>query len=64
MTLKANVMEQDAWNFNDKFGIGDKEGNFVEQGNQFDAKDNHQYGRLNNFAKKMQCILNAWLQAI
>jgi hypothetical protein len=63
MTLKAHVMEQHVCKFNDKFGVGDKEESFIEQGHQIGAKDNHQYARLTNFTKKTESTLNARMQA-
>ena len=34
MTLKAHIIEYHVTKFNDKWGIGDKEESFVEQGHQ------------------------------
>jgi hypothetical protein len=63
MTLKAHVMEQHVCKFNDKFGVGDKEESFIEQGHQIGAKENHRYARLTNFTKKTESTLNARMQA-
>jgi hypothetical protein len=59
LTLKAHVIECHACPFNNKWGIGDKEESFVEQGHQVGAKDNSRYARLTNFVKKSESTLNA-----
>jgi hypothetical protein len=63
ITLKAHVMEYHLCTFNDKYGIGDKEESFVEQGHQVGAKENLRYAWLTNFEKKSASIINARLQA-
>jgi hypothetical protein len=52
MTLKAHVMECHACDSNDKYGTGDKEESFIEQGHQVGAKENSRYKCLTNFVKK------------
>ena len=56
-------MEYHVCSFNEKYGIGDKEESFVEQGHQVGAKENLRYARLTNFEKKSASIINARLQA-
>jgi len=63
MTLKAHVIECHACPFNDKWGTGDKEESFVEQGHQVGARDNSRYARLTNFVKKSESTLNARQQS-
>jgi hypothetical protein len=36
VTLKALVMKKHVCEFNDRWGIGDKEESFIEQGHQMD----------------------------
>jgi hypothetical protein len=52
ITLKAHIMEHHVCSFNDKYGVGDKEESFVEQGHQVGARENARYARLTNFKKK------------
>jgi len=40
VTLKAHIMEKHVCPFNNKWGIGDKEESFIEQGHQVGIKDN------------------------
>jgi hypothetical protein len=53
ITLKDHVMEYHVCSFNDKYGIGDKEESFVEQGHQAGATENSQYAWLTNFEKNL-----------
>ena len=63
VTLKAHIMEKHVCAFNDKWGIGDKEESFIEQGHQVGIKDNHCYAGLTNFEKKAASILKAGVAA-
>ncbi len=38
--------------YNDAYGVGDKEESFVEQGHQVGIKDDRKYYGLTNFCKK------------
>jgi hypothetical protein len=51
ISLKAHVMELHTCDFNDKFGVGDKEESFIEQGHQTDIKDDCHYCGLKNLKK-------------
>jgi hypothetical protein len=53
ISLKAHVMELHTCDFNDKFGIGDKEESFIEQGHQTGIKDDRRYCGLKNLKKKL-----------
>lgn len=59
MTLKAHIIEKHVCNFNEKWGIGDKEESFIEQGHQIGIKDNRRYAGLTNFEKKSASTLKA-----
>jgi hypothetical protein len=50
-------MEKHVRPFNNKWGIGDKEESFIEQGHQVGIKDNRQYAGLTNFEKKTASTL-------
>lgn len=52
VTLKAHVMEQYAVKQNNKYGLGDKEESYIEQGHQVGLKKNKRYQRITNFQKK------------
>ncbi len=43
ITLKAHVMEQHIVAYNNKYGVGDKEESFIEQGDQIGMKENQSY---------------------
>jgi len=55
LTLLAHVIEYHECPFHKKWGIGDKEESFVEQGHQVGAKDNS----ITNFVKKSESTINA-----
>jgi hypothetical protein len=59
MTLKAHIIENHVNKFNEKWGIGDKEESFIEQGHQLGMKDNRRYAGLTNFEKKSASTLKA-----
>jgi hypothetical protein len=44
-------MELHTCDFNDKFGVGDKEDSFIEQVHQTGIKDDHHYCGLKNLKK-------------
>jgi hypothetical protein len=43
VTLKAHVMGQHVVPYNNKYGVGDKDESFIEQGHQIGMKGNRQY---------------------
>jgi hypothetical protein len=49
--LKAQIMENDVCDFNKKWGTGDKEELFIEQGHQIGARESSRYIWLTNFVK-------------
>jgi len=55
--LKAHVMEKHVCPSNNKWGIGDKEESFIEQGHQVGIKDNQRYAGLTTFEKKTASTL-------
>jgi hypothetical protein len=57
VTLNAHIMEKHVCGFNKKWGVGDKEESFIEQGHQVGIKDNCRYARLTNFEKKTASTL-------
>ncbi len=57
-------MEKHVCAFNDKWGIGDKEESFIEQGHQVGIKDNHCYAGLTNFEKKTASTLKTRVAAL
>jgi len=57
VTLKAHIMEKHLCWFNNKWGMGDKEESFIEQGHQVGIKDNRRYAGLTNFEKKTASTL-------
>jgi hypothetical protein len=57
VTLKAHIMEKHVCLFNNKWGIGDKEESFIEQGHQVGIKDNRRIAGLTNFEKKTASTL-------
>ena len=57
VTLKAHVMEKHVSELNDKWGIGEKEESFIEQGHQIGVRDNRRYAGLTNFVKKTEATL-------
>jgi hypothetical protein len=59
VTLKGHIMEKHVCEFNDKYGIGDKEESFIEQGHQVGMKDYRQYHGLTNFEKKTVSTMKA-----
>ena len=52
VSLKGHVMEKHVCDYNDAYGVGDKEESFVEQGHQVGIKDDRKYYGLTNFCKK------------
>jgi hypothetical protein len=52
ITLKAHVMEQHIVVYNNKYGVGNKEESFTEQGHQIGMKENWRYHGVTNFQKK------------
>mgnify|MGYP000306260662 CR=1 FL=1 len=46
VTLKAHVLECHICDFHEKWGVGDKEESFIEQGHQVGIKDNRRYKTL------------------
>jgi hypothetical protein len=50
-------MEKHVCPFKNKWGIGDKEESFIEQGHQVGMKDNRRYAGLTNFEKKTASTL-------
>jgi hypothetical protein len=59
VTLKAHIMEKHVCDFNDKYGIGNKEESFIEQGHQVGIKDNRRYQGLTDFEKKTISTMKA-----
>jgi hypothetical protein len=57
VTLKAHIMEKHVCGFNEKWGVGDKEESFIEQGHQVGIKDNRRYAGPTNFEKKTASTL-------
>ena len=57
VTLKAHVMEQHVIVYNNRYGLGDKEETFIEQGHQVGLKENRRYQGLTNFHKKNGSLL-------
>ncbi len=57
VTLKVHVMEKHVSEFNDKWGIGEKEESFIELGHQTGVRNNRRYAGLTNFVKKMEATL-------
>ncbi len=57
MTLKAHVVEKHVNDFNMKWGLGDKEESFVEQGHQIGLRDNRRYAGLTNFIKRTESTM-------
>jgi hypothetical protein len=45
--------------FNDAWGIGDKEESFIEQGQQVGIKDDRRYFGMTNFEKKTESMMRA-----
>jgi hypothetical protein len=59
VTLKAHVLEKHVCAFNEKWGVGDKEESFVEQGHQVGLKDDRRYHGLTTFEKRTESLLKA-----
>ncbi len=57
VTLKAHAMEKHLCEFNDRWGIGDKEESFIEQGHQTGIQENRRYAGHTNFVKKTESSL-------
>jgi hypothetical protein len=57
ISLKAHGMEVHTCDFHDKWGIGDKEESFIEQGHQMGIKENRWYHGLKDFKKKTESAL-------
>jgi len=55
--LKVHVMEAHAFDFHDKWNVGDKEESFIEQGHQIGIKDNHHHHGLKDFKKKNESAI-------
>jgi hypothetical protein len=51
VTLKAHVMEKHIVPYNNKYGLGDKEESFIEQGHQIGLKENRRYHGVTNLKK-------------
>jgi hypothetical protein len=60
VSLKEHVMEKHVCDFNNAWGIGDKEELFIEQGHQVGLKDDRRHCRLTNFEKKIASTLKTW----
>ena len=60
VTLKAHIMEKHVCEFNRKYGIGDKEESFIEQGHQVGIKDDRRYHGLTSFEKRTESTLKSW----
>jgi len=56
-------MENHVCDFNEKWGTGDKEESFIEQGHQIGARESSRYTRLTNFVKKAKSALNSKTKA-
>ncbi len=50
-------MEAHTCDFHDKWGIGDKEESFIEQGHQIGIKDDRRYCGFKNFRKRTESAL-------
>ncbi len=50
-------MEQHVIVYNNRYGLGDKEETFIEQGHQVGLKENRRYQGLTNFHKKNGSLL-------
>jgi hypothetical protein len=59
ITLKAHVREVHACDFNDIYGVGDKEESFIKQHHQTGITDDHRYCGVISFKKKMETTLKA-----
>jgi hypothetical protein len=59
VSLKGQVMEKYVCDFNNAWGVGDKEESFIEQGHQVGLKDDRRYRGLTNFEKKTASTLKA-----
>jgi len=57
ISLKVHVMEAHAFDFHDKWHVGDKEESFIEQGHQIGIKDNHHHHGLKDFKKKNESAI-------
>ena len=57
VTLKGHIMEKHVCAFNEKWGIGEKEESFIEQGHQVGIKEDRRYAGLTNFQKKTASTL-------
>jgi len=51
VTLKAHIMEKHVCNFNEKWGIGEKEESFIKQRHQVGINEDRRYAGLTNFQK-------------
>jgi hypothetical protein len=60
VSLTGHIMEQHVCDFNDAYGVGDKEESFIKQGHQVGVKDDKRYHGLTNFEKKTTSTLKAW----
>jgi hypothetical protein len=60
VSLKGHVMEKHVCDFNNTWGVGDKEESFIEQGHQVGLKDDRRYRGLTNFEEKIASTLKAW----
>ncbi len=59
VSLKGHIMEQHVCDFNDAYGVRDKEESFIEQGHQVGVQDDRRYHGLTNFEKKTTSTLKA-----
>ena len=57
MMLKAHVVEKHVNEFIMKWGVGDKEESFIEQGHQIGLRDNRRYAGLTNFIKRTESTM-------
>jgi hypothetical protein len=59
VSLKGHVMEKHVCDFNDSYGVGDKEESFVEQGHQVGIIDDRRYHGLTNFVQRSESTMKA-----
>jgi hypothetical protein len=57
--LKTHLLEKHVCAFNEKWGVGDKEESFMEQGHQVGLKDDRCYHGLTTFEMRTESLLKA-----
>ena len=59
VSFKGHVIEKYVCDFNDSYGVDDKEQSFVEQGHQVGIKDDRRYHGLTNFVQQSESTMKA-----